>query len=92
MTHKTLTQADLERALTAVGFVAGQTRGQHKVYRHQPTDTVVVLPLNLTGTPLNPLHLVAVRRTLLERGVIDGEAFDRLLPTEAQVKTGAAAH
>ncbi len=92
MTPKTLTQAALERALTAVGSVAKQTRGRHKVFRHRPTATVVVLPLNLASTPLNPLHLVAVRRTLLERGVSDGDAFDRLLATEARVKTGATAH
>ena len=81
---KSITFHALELALTAVGFVAVPTAGHHKVFRHEVTDTIVLLPLAPADSDVDAIHLAAVRRMVDERGVLDGDAFESLLWTTAQ--------
>jgi len=74
-----VTYRDLERVLATVGFAPLPTSGRHKVFRHEATDTVVLLPLVQADGELDDIHLAAVRRMVDERGVIEGDAFDSLL-------------
>ena len=76
---RSVTFQDLERVLADVGFRPVPTAGHHKVFRHEETDTVVLLPLAPAESDVDGIHLAAVRRTVDERGVLDGDAFESLL-------------
>ncbi len=78
MSERTET-SDLERLLLRLGFVAVESAGSHRGYRHQSSGTVIVLPPSRANGTANRAHLVAIRRTLVERGVITESSFDDLL-------------
>lgn len=77
--RKQITFAGLERALLKTGFVVTRSNGGPKVFRHQATDTMVILPALPGERGVDAVHLVAVSRTLDEKGVIEREAFQELL-------------
>lgn len=74
-----VTYGDLERFLRRMGFVPRESTGVQRVFWHEPSDTLVVLP----GTPehvgVGRAQLAAVRRTLFEKGLIDCDSLDGLL-------------
>ncbi len=76
--HEEISFTVLERALKSVGFNRVHTSGPQKVYTH-PSDALVVLPPYGAKDSVRPIHLVAVRRTLSEKGVVKQDAFDKLL-------------
>jgi hypothetical protein len=65
--------------LATAGFAPLPTAGRHKVFHHEATDTVVLLPLVPADRELDDTHLAAVRRMVDERGVIERAAFNSLL-------------
>ena len=79
MTYKTPTYCELEQLLTEMGFVPIPTTGTHRPFRHPETDTIVVLPGHDETERVIPIQLVAIRKTVLERGVIEDGDFDSLL-------------
>lgn len=79
MISKMVTYDELEHLLIQVGFVVSRAADGHKVYKHQASDTLIVLPSNGDNDSVSLTHLVAVRRTIAEKGLLDGESFDRLL-------------
>ena len=79
MKIKTPTYCELEQMLQEMGFVPILTTGTHRPYRHPETDTVVVLPDHDDTESVVPIQMVAIRRTVLERGVIEEDDFDMLL-------------
>ena len=86
-----VTFQDLEHALTTVGFLSVPTAGQHKVFRHEATDTLVLLPLVPPDSDVDGIHLAAVRRMLDERGVVESEVFDSLLRGTIRADGGSPA-
>ena len=76
---KAITYADVERLLTQLGFVAEDTTGSFKVFRHQASDALIVLPSSHASDSVDPSHLVAVRKHVLENGLSDEDSFDALL-------------
>lgn len=79
MTSKKVTYDSLEQLLLHIGFIRGYTAGSHKVYEHTPSDTIILLPPSRPDEVVDAIHLLAVRKTVVERGVLDGDEFDRLL-------------
>ncbi len=80
MMSKKITYDDLERLLLGIGFVRGQTEGNHKVYQHKPSDTLILLPPTQPKEIVDALHLAGVRRMVVNGGVIDDDdSFNRLL-------------
>lgn len=77
--HKQITFSGLERALLKTGFVLTRSNGGHKIFRHRATDAMVVLPALPDDRDVDAAHLVAVSRTLDEKGVIERDAFRELL-------------
>ena len=76
---KQITFAQLVRTLSNAGFVMSRSKGSHVVFKHFPTETVVVLPSHDPNTEVEQAHLAAVRRTLAESGIVDRDSFDELL-------------
>lgn len=79
MASTSVTFRDVECILAKLGFVRLQTAGDHRAFRHEETDTLIVLPGGPADRELDGIHRAAVRRMLDERGVVDGAAFDTLL-------------
>ncbi len=65
--------------LLQIGFVCGYTTGPHKLYTHEETDTIIALPPSRPGELARPIHIVAIRKQLIDRGLVDDDEFDRLL-------------
>jgi predicted RNA binding protein YcfA (HicA-like mRNA interferase family) len=76
---KCVTFAALERALLRMGFAVTTSPGSHKVFRHPDNDAVLVIPARPGRARVDSAHLIAVRRTLGEKGLAVGEAFDQVL-------------
>ena len=64
-----ITYGDLERLLHQWGFVLQGTE-PYAVFCHPANDTLVVLPRYRPGARVAERHLVGVRKTLSERGVV----------------------
>jgi predicted RNA binding protein YcfA (HicA-like mRNA interferase family) len=67
---------DVEHLLLELGFTAERTADTHRLYRHQPSGAVVVLSSDGAeeGVALGPL--VAIRNTLVGKGIVDAGTFD----------------
>jgi predicted RNA binding protein YcfA (HicA-like mRNA interferase family) len=79
MSHRTPTIAELRLLLVKLGFQAVPTAGNHQVYRHDPTDTVIFLPSQEADLIPSATHTAAVRRALDEHGVSTTAHTDRIL-------------
>jgi predicted RNA binding protein YcfA (HicA-like mRNA interferase family) len=71
--------ADLEKLLLKLGFITMPTTGTQKVFQYPPSAALVILPGYENKAHVHPIHVVAVRRILIENGLIDSSAFDSLL-------------
>jgi hypothetical protein len=74
-----ITFADLEKLLLKLNFVARSTSGTHKVFEYLPLGTVLVFPPYQPQETVRPIHLISVRKTLVENGLISVAAFDGFL-------------
>ncbi|HEY7065704.1 MAG TPA: type II toxin-antitoxin system HicA family toxin [Chloroflexota bacterium] len=71
-----LTQVELEELLVQLGFqLIASVPGSHRAFRHESTDTLVVLKWD-QATPVMPAVVVGTRRLLDEKGIIDKKDFD----------------
>ncbi len=70
---------ELEKLLFKLGFITLPTTGTHKVYQYPPSEALVILPGYENQASVHLIHLVAVRRILMENGLIDSSVFDSLL-------------
>ena len=78
---KPIAFTDLDRLLVATGFTCERPAHTHTLYTHSPTGKVVLLPAWQPGDVALPHHLVAVRRFLVDWGILDEEEFERWLCT-----------
>jgi hypothetical protein len=76
-----ITQLELEVFLQKyLGFQqSASVPGSYKSFRHQQTDTVVLLNWKHQDTPASTSTVAGVRRLLDEKGVISGKQFDEKL-------------
>lgn len=79
MKPEAITFADLEKLLLRLGFVACETAGTQKVFRHLVSDTVLVFPAYQPQDLVRPIHLVGVRKMLVEKDLISQAAFEGAL-------------
>lgn len=84
MTYNVPTIHDLTWLLLQMGFTPIATTGSHGAFRHQATDTIVVLPSDDADERMRVVHVVAIKKTVIDRGVIDDASFDQLLRKSAE--------
>ena len=70
---------DIEQVLLRLGFAEIPTQGAQRVYSHAASDTLIVLPVRQANGKADGAHVVAVRRMLVERGIISEASFEQLL-------------
>jgi predicted RNA binding protein YcfA (HicA-like mRNA interferase family) len=73
---KNITFAELKKLLLNNGFKNVPTTGSHKIFQHLESDTLVVLPSYENERLIDTIHLVAVRRILIENDLIDENSFN----------------
>lgn len=71
-----ITFADLEKLLFRLGFVSCETAGTQRVFRFPALNVLIILPAYKSQDPLHPVHVVSVRKALVENGLITPAAFD----------------
>ncbi len=67
---------ELEKFLLKLGFTTLPTAGSHKVFQYPSSGALIILPAYEQQAYVHPVHLVAVRRILIENGLIDRNAFN----------------
>jgi predicted RNA binding protein YcfA (HicA-like mRNA interferase family) len=72
-----LTYGDLHQVLIDLGFVANRVPDSHVSFRHEPSDTVILMALHASTEATKPIDVKYVRRVLDERGLLAGAEFDR---------------
>jgi hypothetical protein len=77
--HNALTYADLDALLRQWGFAPVSTAGTQRVFENASLNAIIILPPYATNEPVRPHHLVTVRKTVVENGIIDEDAFERLM-------------
>jgi len=77
--HRDIIFSKLEKYLLKLGFTTLPTAGSHKVFQYPSSGALVILPAYEQQVYVHAVHLVAVRRILIENGLIDSNAFDSFL-------------
>jgi predicted RNA binding protein YcfA (HicA-like mRNA interferase family) len=72
-----VTYGDLSQIVRDVGFTDETAPGSHTVYRHARSDTLILLAPHAAGEVARPIDVKYIRRVLDEKGLLDGEEFDR---------------
>jgi hypothetical protein len=68
--------SQLRQLLSDLGFKEVPVRKPYIGFRHDDSDTLIVLPSYRSNSLVAPHHLVQVRIMLDAKGLMDGEAFD----------------
>jgi hypothetical protein len=74
-----ITYADLEWLLGEMGFVECPTEGNHKLYRRNDVDALVILPPERPDGSISPGHIVGTRHYLDALGLLGPWQFDKML-------------
>jgi hypothetical protein len=81
--NKTIAFATLDSFLRRRGFTATTVSGSHLRYEHAPSATVLVFREYGPADPVSWSDLAVARRFLVERGLVEDDAFERLLQEPA---------
>ncbi len=76
--RKKVTFQQLEKFLLDIGFVSTPTTGNHKVFEHEASGAIILLPLTTPDEPVEPGRLASIRNVIVGKGVLDGAAPDEL--------------
>ncbi len=69
----------LRQILADAGFREVAISGSHLGFRHDKSDTLIVLPEYRATAHVAPYHLAQVRIMLDAKGLLDADGFDRRL-------------
>lgn len=70
---------DLESVLRELGFARQRVKGRHVLLKHADTGTLVILPPMRPTTWVDAPHLAVVRKTVVENGLAEADAFEEML-------------
>ena len=73
---KNILFSELKNFLFNLNFTLLPTKGFHYIFKHSKSDTLIVLPKYQDNAYVDSIHLVAIRRILLENSLIDSRIFD----------------
>lgn len=76
MLDSAVTYAQLREFLLDLGFRDISIKDSHSAFRHEPSNTVVLLAPYESGASVREIDLRSVRRLLTEKGLIDPDGFD----------------
>ena len=73
---KPITYADLDRLLVECGFIPRPVSAEHVAYVDQAEEPIFTFPVLPSSEAVRPFHLAAVRRWLLDTGLMEETEFD----------------
>lgn len=76
MMRNAISFASMEQLLRQLNFAEVHTSGTHRLYKSSVEDVTLVLPETKS---LSSTHVAAIRKTLVEKGIIEPATFDGLL-------------
>jgi hypothetical protein len=79
MTTRSVTYGDIYRLLAQLDFVDVSSECPWKAYRHDATDTLILLARCEPESPARPADLVSVRRQVVDNGLVNQHDFERML-------------
>ncbi len=79
MATRTVTYKQLERALERLGFTQTFRSGSHMTFVQKETGATILLPGAEPEDGVQPIYLYTARRTVVENGIADEEAFELML-------------
>jgi len=74
---RNITNREITRVLTFLGFELKRVRGSHLLFYHHETGTSILVPISKGSIKL--AHLSFMRRIIDERGIASREEFNELL-------------
>lgn len=78
MRRTPMSYRELERILLGVGFTQSRVAGSHRLFSRPERGITIVLPISARRY-LSYRHVAAVRRTIVESGIMSSEEFERAL-------------
>jgi hypothetical protein len=85
-----ITFATLDRVLADLGFVVTTIPNSHTLYEHAESGAVIMLRLHRPSDPVDPGTLLVVRKTVVDRGVVEPEVFEQLLQKTSASRSSSA--
>jgi hypothetical protein len=79
MKKSAISFATLRRLLNGLGLVETKVPRSHLVFEHPPSGTILLFRLFRPQEKVPPIILLAVRKQLIERGVVAEDTLDELL-------------
>ncbi|OUL19572.1 hypothetical protein BV378_32665 [Nostoc sp. RF31YmG] len=70
---------DLEQLFLKIGFTKVPIARSQQIYQSSSSGALIILPAYEQQEYIQSVHLVAVRRVLLENGLINSNTFDSFL-------------
>lgn len=83
MKNHRITYGELDGVLERLGFHPVPTSGPQKVFENQAFDALVVLPPEEMDQSVRPHHWVAIRKLVIEKGIVDSTALERLIEDQS---------
>jgi hypothetical protein len=83
MTPPRIKFAELRELLFGLGFREVAFSESAVGFQHDPSDTLIVLPIYTANRVIRPHHLASVRIMLDGKGLMDADAFDELIASVA---------
>ena len=71
-----ITYGDLDQFLREAGFAVERRDAEAVVFALPKTDVFFAFPPREPDQPVDPFHLWSVRKMLVERGVVEEDAFE----------------
>lgn len=78
MSKKTISYRRLERILLGMGLLKKEVHGSHRLFSYPNSDIRIVLPI-VPRMQVSNSQIAAVRRTIIENGIMTLEEFEKLL-------------
>lgn len=78
MKRSTITYKQLEDVLLSLGYVP-TTKSGHRLFLHPKTELFIILPSMRASDAVTPVHVLSVRNTLVNSGVLSAEEADSIL-------------
>ena len=83
MAQSTIKFVGLKQLLLDLGFRETTRPGSHHLFRHDETDTEIVLPSYRANQQVLPRHLLTVRIMLDAKGLLVADDFDQWVTGKA---------
>lgn len=80
-----LTYSRLWAILTGLGFVRESARGQHVVFTHSPTETIIVLPHARGRDTVRAATILTTRVMLEGRGIASRQRWESMVNSKTEI-------